>query len=290
MTRIITLCLLYLLPYSLLQAETNFEDTYAITASGHYSAIADQVVSTRFDESELPLQHKLTRLKNLQARIKAKLQQLPDDPLIWFLSGLNQNNLAEVQYLKVLKKHGQHKASTDIEVSNYNIARSRAYDNAIRLDNPQPHQLSSSIYATMGYGLSNRQKVKTYSRELELGNPAENESNEWFMHWAKIDALVHEKKLDEAQQALADLKALLLNKDKASSPYTSIVERAETQIAKEVETADKRKSSSISKTGPTLVESTGNNHPWNWKNWLLIGIGIFTFGFVVVAAIYVRKA
>jgi hypothetical protein len=290
MMRFITLILLFFLPYSLLQAETNFEDTYGITAGGHYSAIADQVVSSRFDESGLPLQQKLTRLKNLQSRIEAKLKLLPDDPLIWFLSGLNKNNLAEVQYLTVLSKLGQHKASTDIEVSNYNIARSRAYDNAIRLDNPQPHRLSSSIYATMGYGLSNRQKIITYSRELELGSPAENESNEWFMHWAKIDALVHEKKLDEAQQALADLKSLLLNKDEASSPYTSIVERAETQVAKEVETAVKRKSRSTGKAKPTPVESAGNIYSWNWKNWLLTGIGIFTFGFVFVAAIYVRKA
>ncbi len=289
MIRIVTLLLLYFLPCSLLLAEANFEDTYGITASGHYSAIADQVVSIRFDDSGLPLQQKLTRLKNLQARIEAKLKQLPDDPLIWFISGLNQNNLAEVQYLTVLKKLGRKKASNNIEVSNYNIARSRAYDNAIRLDSLQPRQLSSSIYATMGYGLSNRQKIKTYSRELELGSSAENESNEWFMHWAKIDTLVHEKKLEEAQQALTELKVLLQKKDKASSPYSSIVDRAETQVAREVETADKRISSSTGKAKPAPAESAEILHFWGWKNWLLIGIGIFTFGFVLVAAIYVRN-
>ncbi len=289
MIRILTLFLLYLLPYSLLQAETSFEDTYGITASGHYSDIANQVVSTRFEESELSLPQKLTRLKNLQFRIDAKKNKFPDDPLIWFLSGLNQNNLAEVQYLTVLEKLGQHKASTSIEVTNYNIARSRAYDNAIRLDKPQPHQLSSSIYATMGYGLSNRQKIKTYSRELKLGNPAENESNEWFMHWAKIDALVHEKKLDEAQQALAELKALLQDKDKIPSPYTSIADRAESQIEKEVETADKRKSNLTGKQDSSRAENAGGTLSWNWKNWLLTGIGIFTFGFVLIAAIYVRR-
>ncbi len=288
MIRLITLVVFYLLPYLPLHAETNFEDTYGISASGHYSAIADQTVATHFDESDLSLRQKMTRLKNLQARIEAKLNQFPNDPLIWFLAGLNQNNLAEVQYLMVLDKLGQQKASTDIGVSNYNIARSRAYHNAIRLDEPQPHQLSSSIYATMGFGLSNRQKIKTYSRELKLGSPAENESNEWFLHWAKIDALVHEKKLEEAQQALADLKALLMNKNKASSPYTSIVERAETQVKKEVKATDKRKSILIGKANSKPVKSTANNRSWDWKNWLLIGIGIFTFGFVLVAAIYVR--
>ncbi len=288
MKPLIRLFLLYLLPISLLQAESNFEDTYGIPANQNYSALADQVVANRFDESTLSLLQKLTRLENLQARIEVKLSRYPDDPLIWFLSGLNQNNLAEVKYLTILNSVGQHSAANNIDVSNYNIARSRAYDNAIRLDDPQPHQLSSSIYATMGYGLSNRQKIKTYSRELELGNPAENESNEWFLHWAKIDALVHEKKLDEAQQALAELKKLLQEKKITSSPYTSIVERAESQVTKEITTADKRNSKAPGRAKSKMVDDE-NNKPWDWKTWLLISFGFFTFSFVLGAAIFFRR-
>lgn len=286
MKPLLALFLLFLLPSKTLLAEANFEEIYGIPANGHYSAIADQVVATRFDESGLSLRQKFTRLKNLQARIEANIKQFPDDPLIWFLSGLNQNNLAEVQYLSVLITLGQQKALNDIDVSNYNIARSRAYDNAIRLDSTQPHKLSSTIYATMGYGLSNRQKIETYSRELALGSPAENESNEWFMHWAKIDALVHDKKLGEAQQALAELKNLLEDKKKTSSPYSGIVDRAETQVAREVKTAEKRKSSTAKNdTRPVVAEE---NSPWNWKTWLLIGFGVFIFSFVLGTAIYLR--
>ncbi|MCP4432513.1 MAG: hypothetical protein GY806_16180 [Gammaproteobacteria bacterium] len=270
-------------------ASVNFEDTYGFPASADFSDLADQIVDTRFDQSSMTLQQKLSRLKNLQIRIDSKLSQFGDDPLIWFLSGLNQNNLAEVQYLIILDKSGQQKASKDINVSNYNIARSRSYDNAIRLDSPQPHQLSSSIYATMGYGLSNRQKVKTYSRELELGSPAENESNEWFMHWAKIDVLVHEKKIDEAQQALQELKQLLKQRKKTDSAYSSIVDRAETQVASEVKTSENRKAVSTSKPIPSSLEHKNDIGSWGWETWLLIGFGLFTFMFVVIAAVYLRK-
>lgn len=290
MKPIFGLLLFYLLSCSTLQAETNFEDTYGIAANGQYSAIADQVVATRFDETGLSLRQKLTRLINLQARIDEKLRQLPDDPQIWFLSGLNQNNLAEVQYLIVLNQSGQQKASADIDVSNYNIARSRAYDNAIRLDSPQPHRLSSSIYATMGHGLSNRQKINTYSRELALGSPAENKSNEWFMHWAKIDALVEEKKLDEAQQALSELKGLLQKENKASSPYASIVDRAETQVAIALKASEERSPRISDNSDATAVATGKENRAWTWKNWLLIGIGFITFSFVLAVAIYFRKS
>ena len=290
MKSLFVLLLIYLLPCSVLQAEANFEDRYGISANDFYPALADQVVATRFDETGLSLRQKLTRLKNLQARIDEKLGQLPDDPLIWFLSGLNQNNLAEVQYLIVLDQSGQQKASADIDVSNYNIARSRAYDNAIRLDNPQPHRLSSSIYATMGYGLGNRQKIETYSRELAIGSPGENESNEWFMHWAKVDALVQEKKLDEAQQALSELKGLLQKKNKTSSPYASIVDRAETQVAIALMASEQRNPALIENSEATALKTDNEIPTWTWKNWLLVGIGFFTFSFVIAAAIHFRKS
>lgn len=270
-------------------ASTNFEDTYGIPAGAHFSSLADQVVDTRFDESSMTLRQKFNRLKNLQLRIDSKLKEFSDDPIIWFLSGLNHNNLAEIQYLLVVEKSGQQMAASDIDVSNYSISRSRAYDNAIRLDSSQPYKLSSSIYATMSYGLSNRQKITTYRRELELGNPAENESNEYFMHWAKIDLLVQEKKLDEAQQSLKELEQLLKQRNKSGSAYSSIVERAKYQLVTELEISEKRKAVSLtSRQSSTKFQEAGHK-PWGWKIWLLTGFGIFIFTFVLIAAIYLRK-
>lgn len=267
----------------------SFEDTYGISAGENFGALADQVVETRFDESSMTLQQKLIRLKNLQLRIDAKLQQFKDDPIIWFLSGLNQNNLAEIHYLLVVEQSGRQQAASDSSVSNFNIARSRAYDNAIRLDSAQPYRLSSSIYATMSYGLSNRQKIKTYSRELALGSPAENESNEYFMHWAKVDALVQERKLDEAQQALEDLRQLLQQRNKTDASYSSIVERAEAQVSAQIKISEKRQAASASAPQSKVVRQTTEGGQWGWRNWLLTGFGAITFTFVLIAALYLRK-
>lgn len=289
MNRQLVIMVILLSSSMMILASTNFEDTYGIPAGSHFSALADQVVDSRFDESSITLRQKLTRLKNLQLRIGARLEQFRDEPVIWFLSGLNQNNLAEVQYLMVLEKSGQQAAAIDIDVSNYNIARSRAYDNAIRLDSTEPHRLSSSIYATMGYGLSNRQKVKTYSRELQLGSPAENESSEYFMHWAKIDALLHEKKLDEARQALDDLKQLLKQRNQTDSAYSSIVERAETQLTSHIEISERRNNTATTTQNTEPKSQDPENNTWGWRIWLLIGFGVFTFSFVLIAAVYMRK-
>jgi len=277
--------LLFMSTLSLAYADTSFEGIYGIEASNDYRASANQVVSARFEFSELSPQQKYTRLKNLQARLQLLTEKYADDPVLWFLAGLNLNNLAETRYLLILQRAGRQKADNDIDVSNYSIARSRAYENAIRLDSEPPHRLSSAIYATMGYGLSNKLKIKTYSREIELGSASENESNEWFMHWAKIDALVHDKKLDEAQAALAELKNLLAAKNKTESAYADIVDQAEQQVEAVVAQNEKR-TKPAQAVSPNL-EST--DHGWGWKVWLLISIGIFTFVSVIVAAFSLRK-
>lgn len=285
MIRFVAIILFYLSSFSALYAEMSFEKMYGVAPIEDYRATADKIVSARFDDSDLSLQQKYTRLKNLQGRIQLHSQNYADDPMVWFLSGLNLNNLAEMRYLMVLNQSGQQKADTDTAASNHNIARSRAYDNAIRLDSQLPYKLSSAIYATMGYGLSNRQKVKTYTRELELGSPSENESNEWFMHWAKIDALVHEKKLDEAQAALTELKSLLEMKNKNTSAYSSIVARAQKQLEKVVAQAEIRKKPPPA-NGPKLEKT---QHLWDWKTWLVIAIGVFIFASVLIAAVSMRR-
>ncbi|NNE63335.1 MAG: hypothetical protein HKN34_04570 [Gammaproteobacteria bacterium] len=280
---------LLLLSSRVVHAATNFEDIYGTAATAEFSNLADQIIDTRVDETSMTLQQKYTRLKNLQLRVESGIEQYKDDPFIWFLSGLNQNNLAEVLYLIIVEKSGQQKAAIDLEVSNYNIARSRSYSNAIRLDSAQPHRLSSAIYATMGYGLSNRQKVKTYSRELNLGSPAENESNEWFMHWAKIDALIQENNLDEAQQALERFKQQLKKQNKSDSAYSSIVDRAGKQVAARVKAAEYRRSVATTKPSANSREKEIRNEPWGWEAWLLTGTGTFTLAFVLIAAVYLRK-
>lgn len=271
-------------------ALTQFENIYSIPA-GDLTPIADQIVTNRFENSLLSNEQKYLYLEELQQRLESFKPQHQNNPLFWFLMGLSQSNLAEIRYIVLLDQKSQKTADQDIAISNHNITRSRAYEKAISLDEPKPHRLSSTIYATMGYGLSNKQKIKTYSRELEIGIASENESNQWFLHWAKIDALVHEKKLDEAQQALAELQQLLSRKKSGADNYSDIVKQAKAQVKTATQNSDQRKIKLAKKARAKALAIEQREKKWTWKTWLLVSIGVFTFGFVTIAAIYyqVRK-
>jgi hypothetical protein len=269
-------------------ALTQFEGIYSIPADD-LTPIADQIVTSRFEDSLLSSEQKYLYLEEMHERLQSYQPQHQENPLYWFLMGLSQSNLAEVRYIILLDQKGQKTADQDISISNHNITRSRAYEKAISLDEPEPHRLSSTIYATMGYGLSNKQKIKTYSRELEIGIASENESNQWFLHWAKIDALVHDKKLKEAQQALVELQDLLANKKHGAEHYLSIVKQAKSQVKAVTQKADQRKQKQAQKSKVRALEQRAQK--WTWKTWLLIAIGVFMFAFVLIAAIYyqIRK-
>ena len=262
-----------------------FEDIYTISA-GELTSLADQIVTVRFEDYLLSGEQKYLYLEQLQQNLQDIKPHHKDNPVFWFLTGLNQSNLAEVRYINLLDQKSQSIAGQDIVISNHNIARSRAYDNAIRFDEVEPRKLSSAIYATMGYGLSNKQKIKSYSRELELGSASENESNEWFLHWAKIDALIHEKKLEEAQQALAELQSLLSRKKHGADNYDSIVKQAKTQVTVAKQKTSQRKQKQQKKANAVAKAQEQLAQKWTWKTWLLVAIGVFTFGFVLIAAIY----
>lgn len=269
-------------------ALTQFEGIYAIPA-GDLTPIADQLVTSRFEDSLFSNEQKYLYLEELQQRLQSYKPQHQDNPLFWFLTGLSQSNLAEVRYIILLDQKGQKTADQDIAISNHNITRSRAYEKAISLDEPEPHRLSSTIYATMGYGLSNKQKIKTYSRELEIGIASENESNQWFLHWAKIDALVNDKKLEEAQQALIELQSLLSNKKHGAEHYSDIVKQAKSQVKAVTLKAKQRKKKHARKVNARALEQRAQK--WTWKTWLLVSIGVFTLSVVIIAAIYyqIRK-
>jgi hypothetical protein len=267
-------------------AFTQFESIYAIPADD-LTPIADQIVSSRFEDSLFTNEQKYLHLEELHQRLQSYKPQHQDNPLFWFLTGLSQSNLAEVRYITLVDQKGQKTADQDIAISDHNITRSRAYEKAISLDELEPHRLSSTIYATMGYGLSNKQKIKTYSRELKIGIASENESNQWFLHWAKIDALVHEKRLEEAQQALVELQDLLANKKHGAEYYSGIVKQAKSQVKVVTQKFEKRKEKQAEKS--KMVKALEQHEQKStWTTWLLVTIGVFTFGFVIIAAIYYK--
>ena len=85
--------------------------------------------------------------------------------------------------------------------------------------------------------------------------------------------------------ALTELKSLLEKKNKTASAYSSIVKRAQTQVEKVVATTEKRKKS-LPASQPKLEKA---QRAWNWKIWLLIAIGVFTFVSVIIAAVSKRQ-
>lgn len=281
----LTLLIVLLCQLSTAWGARQFEYIYAISA-GELTPIANQIITERFEDSLLTGEQNYLYLEELQQNLQSLKSQHQNNPIFWFLLGLNHSNLAEVRYINLRKQESQSTIGQDLEISNHNIARSRAYDNAIRLDDSEPRKLSAAIYATMGYGLSNQQKIKTYSRELELGIASENESNEWFLHWAKIDALVHEKKLEEAQLALTVLQTLLARKKQGAENYDGIVKQAKTQVTEASQKVSQRKINKQKKEQTSAKALEQRAKKWTWKTWLLVTIGVFTIGFVLVTAIY----
>jgi hypothetical protein len=278
---------LFLLPCLLLSftplSATEFNQVFGIDA-GNSTSLANLLTTARHDQSLLSMPQHYQYLLDLHSRIEKNKSSHSEDPMAWFLYGLSLNTLAETRYLMLIETGDNNIASDDREINELNIARTRAYDNAIRLDGDEPHQLSAEIYANMGYGLSNRQKIKTYSREIKQGTAGASLSSEVFLHWAKIESLVHEKKLDEARTAIDDLTQLLEQKSLSDSPYQTVVAQATTQVNQSVEQKILRARASAQSNAKQAFKNTIT--AWSWKTWLLFLIGTFSFLFVLMTSIY----
>ena len=261
----------------------SFAQIYALPAEG-FVELADRVVAARADHFVTDYAQKMKSLLDLQAELELLTDERLRDPMLWFVYGLNQNSLAEARYMLVLEREGRSAADRDREVTDYNVGRSQAYERAIFYDDRKPHRLSAEIYATMGYGLTNRLKAETYTRELSLGNASENESSEIFMHWAKIDVLVKERRLSDAQQALEELKQLLESKGRNEGNFEKVVERAQASVG-EAATPSKRPTTGSQNTGSTEqnrpTQSRASSIPSSInKPWVLA-----LFGVLIVSAV-----
>ena len=200
-------------------AETRFNDIFD-TGLSQFVDTADRVASYHAENMSLPPEQQINELAALAGTINAIIKTSETNPVYWFMSGLNESNLASVyNQLNNTTKTNEHIRNKD-----------SAYARAIELDKINTPHLSAAMYATMKHGLPQNLKIQAIQQELALGGNGDNESYYWHLHWSNINALEEAGRLDEAQQALNNMQAELKQNNIINTDYNKIVERAQNQI------------------------------------------------------------
>ncbi|MDH5471361.1 MAG: hypothetical protein OEY61_00760 [Gammaproteobacteria bacterium] len=252
--------LLFLLGSSAL-ADTRFDELFDLH-SDNASATADSITRFHAENINLSFTEKLTQLNALSQNIDAFIKVSPGNPLLWFMKGLNYSNLASV-----------YNAQHDVQQADLFITqKNQAYAKAIELDTKN-NMLTAAIYATMKHGLPEDLKIIAIQKELTLGGNGENESDYWFLHWSNINALQQAGRLEEAQQALTNMKAEMLKQDISNPDYEKLtvqIEQSFNQPTLQInnqKTTLKESSSKQQDSKPDIVSVED-------FTWLLIGLVI----------------
>ncbi|MCW8956348.1 MAG: hypothetical protein OQL09_05650 [Gammaproteobacteria bacterium] len=209
--------LLFLLPGQLM-AQYSFEELFDVNP-GNKEAIADLVTHHHIEDTDSSFNLQKQQLLSINEQLRKLLQHQPDNPLLWFLQGLNYNNLASLYF-----------TSTPDTSQKYIQQKQHAYDQAIEFDEATQTQLSAAIYATMKHALPGDKKIMAIQKELALGGNGENESYYWYLHWSNIHNLTQAGRLQEARLASKQLQRELLASGYSHSDYQNILVRAKSEI------------------------------------------------------------
>ena len=200
-------------------ADTDFNEIFESDLEAH-NQIADRVAAYHATDIALDTSAQQAELDSLQQDIETILQDSPNEPLYWFISGLNHNNLAALA-----------SATNNTEAIKQQIEwRNKAYQKAMLLDRTLPLRLSARIYATMKYGLPAADKITAIKNEIKLGGSGENDTQYIQLHWSQVNELVKAGRHDEAQAALREMQREISRLDLKNPDYQLIVERAQNEI------------------------------------------------------------
>ena len=200
-------------------AETDFNELFEAELDTH-TQIANRVATYHATDMALEIPTQQIELESLQKDIDAILADSPNEPLYWFISGLNHNNLAA---LAALQKN-QGAVNRQIE------QRNLAYQKAMLLVQTLPLKLSARIYATMKYGLPAADKINAIKNEIKQGGSGENDTQYIQLHWSQVNELEKSGRHDEAQAALKEMQREINRLDLKNPDYQRIVERAQNEI------------------------------------------------------------
>ncbi|HEX5636765.1 MAG TPA: hypothetical protein VFY78_06735 [Gammaproteobacteria bacterium] len=208
----------FCLPAALL-ADTDFNHFFNANIEQH-KAVADRIATYHSTDIALDIQLQQTELEALQQSVETLTQTAPAEPLYWFISGLNHNNLA------ALFSAQKNETATSRHIEQRNLA----YRKAMQLDQTPPLKLSAAIYATMKTGLPEADKIKAIESEIKQGGSGESDDQYIQLHWSRVHALEKSGRHDEAQQALAEMQREISRLELNNPDYQIIVERAQDEI------------------------------------------------------------
>ena len=224
-------------------AATDFNEFFD-TDLAQYNQIADRVTEYHTTDISLDIQSRQTELETLQKDVDNIIKTSPDEPLYWFINGLNHNNLAAL--FAALKN--QNAVNQHIELRNL------AYQKAMLLDQTPPLKLSAAIYATMKHGLPEAEKIKAIEGEIKKGGSGESDDEYIQLHWSRVNALEKSGRHAEAQNALTEMQREISRLELKNPDYQLIVQRAQNEI-------DQGRATENSNDGASQQNETQNTKP-----------------------------
>ncbi len=221
--RIIKSLLLSLLITVPASADVRFNDLF--DANLHqFNDTADRIASYYSEEQTLSKAQQKNELQALNTNLDAMISVQQENPIFWFLKGMNENNTADLLH----QMDDQDGMQLHIE------ARNRAYEKAMNLDE-KTQTLTASMYATMKHGLPDELRIRAIQSELALGGNGENESYYWYLHWSNINALQQAGRQQEAEQALETMKQELKEHEVSLDDYQLMVDRVQQELQQPVQ-------------------------------------------------------
>ena len=215
--------LLFLLSWQVL-AQNSFEDLFDINP-GKLKSVADQVTTYHAEDIDSSFDIQNQQLLAITQQLDQLIQQQPENPLLWFLKGLNYNNLASLHFNSDL-----------ITSQQYIVKKLSAYDHAMKFDETQQPHLSAAIYATMKHALPIDEKISAIQKELALGGNGEDESYYWYLHWSNIHNLTQAGRLQEARQATQNMQMELETSGHLNNDYQQILKQVKAELAQAQQT------------------------------------------------------
>lgn len=214
------LLFLFCFPAGIL-AGTSFNELFDADLDRH-NPIADRVAAYHTTDIALDIQSRQSELEALQQNLDAITRTSPDEPLYWFINGLNHNNLA------ALFAEQKNKTATRQHIEQRNLA----YKKALLLDQLPPLKLSATIYAAMKHGLPEADKIEAIESEIKQGGSGVSDDQYIQLHWSRVNALEKSGRHDEAQSALREMQREISQRNLKSPDYQLIIDRAQSEINK----------------------------------------------------------
>ncbi|MCW8910356.1 MAG: hypothetical protein OQK76_07010 [Gammaproteobacteria bacterium] len=244
-------------------ADTGFEELFHLNAD-NASTTADRVTNFHADNINISIAEKITELNALSQNIDSFINASPDNAVLWFIKGLNYSNLAAIYNVQ----------RDDQKVSLFINKKNTAYEKAMQLDQTA-NTLTAAIYAVMKHGLPEALKITAIQKELSLGGNGENESYYWYLHWSNVSALQQAGRIDEAKQALENMKSEMLEQGISNPDYDKLTQQVEQDINHPPQTQTEKQDTATRKK-----ESTTNN-----RNHSVVALEDLTWLLIVVIII-----